>query len=250
MQLSIQPYDFVMLAVLAGCTAFGAWKGMAWQVAAIASVLVSVIVATRASGALAPLFGQQEPWNYAAAMLVLYVATSFIIWLAFRGIAKVINRVQLKEFDRQLGATFGLARGVLWCLIITFFVVTLSESGRQKVLRSYTGYYAAIVVHRATPLLPTKLRETLGAYIQKLNDKLDPTTPPDSDPNARVGLTYDGHPRTAAEYPAAASGLPDRVLVPSRPPLRAADADPGAVSVEGREARGQGRGMRGEGRVF
>ena len=35
----IQPYDFVMLAVLVGTTLFGLWKGMAWQMASLASVV-------------------------------------------------------------------------------------------------------------------------------------------------------------------------------------------------------------------
>ena len=39
---------------------------------------------------------------------------------------RTIDRLKLKEFDRQIGAIFGLAKGVLWCAVITFFTVTLS----------------------------------------------------------------------------------------------------------------------------
>ncbi len=34
----MQGYDLIMLAILAGTTIFGAYKGMAWQLAAIASL--------------------------------------------------------------------------------------------------------------------------------------------------------------------------------------------------------------------
>ena len=43
----MQPYDIFMLVVLIGAAAFGAWKGMAWQLASIGSVLLSTVVALR-----------------------------------------------------------------------------------------------------------------------------------------------------------------------------------------------------------
>ncbi len=174
----MQPYDIFMLIVLVGAAVFGAWKGMAWQLASIASVLLSAIVAMRFSGLLAPSLSAQEPWNQFLAMGILFVGTSLGVWIAFRFVAKMIDRVKLKEFDRQMGALFGTAKGVLYCLILTFFAVTLSEATRQRVLASRSGYYAAILVQKGTPLMPEKVRSTLGKYIQKLDEGLDPATPP------------------------------------------------------------------------
>ena len=54
MGIPIEPYDIVMVAVIFCCTLFGVWKGMAWQVAALAALVVSAIVASQYSGALAP----------------------------------------------------------------------------------------------------------------------------------------------------------------------------------------------------
>ena len=168
----IQPYDFLMLAVLVGTMLFGAWKGMAWQLAALASVLVSAAVAVHSSGALAPYFPGQEPWNRFLAMLVLYVVTAGAIWIVFRLVANVIDRVKLKEFDRQLGALFGLAKGILYCVIITFFAVTLSESARQAVLQSRSGDLIARGIRNANPVLPDDVRQWLGKYIDELDAKL------------------------------------------------------------------------------
>jgi membrane protein required for colicin V production len=176
----LHPYDVVMLTVLLLSALFGAWKGMAWQLAALASLVVSAGVAVHGSKAAAPYFGVQEPWNRCIAMLVLYLVTSLAIWVLFRLVAGVIDRVQLKEFDRQVGALFGIAKGVLWCLLITFFAVTLSESARQSILRSRSGYYTALLIHRAAPVLPEEIRAVLGKYIEELDRKLDPheVTPP------------------------------------------------------------------------
>ncbi len=69
----IQPYDVAMLAVLVIMLAVGVWKGMAWQLAALGSVVISAGVAVHFSAPLAPMFGSNEPWNRFLAMLVLYV---------------------------------------------------------------------------------------------------------------------------------------------------------------------------------
>ena len=177
-RLAMQPYDVFMLIVLIAAAAFGAWKGMAWQLASIASVLLSSIVSLRFSGMLAPSLSAEEPWNQFLAMGILFAGTSLGVWIAFRFVAKVIDRVKLKEFDRQMGALFGAAKGVLYCLILTFFAVTLSEGTRQRVLDSRSGYYAAVLVQKGTPLMPEKVRNALGKYIQKLDDGLNPDTPP------------------------------------------------------------------------
>lgn len=184
MDFALQPYDFLMLAVLALCTVFGAWKGMAWQLAALASVVVSLGVAVHGSRPLAPYFKVQQPWDRCLAILVLYLLTSLGIWLLFRLVAGVIDRVRLKEFDRQVGAIFGAAKGILLCLLITFFAVTLSESARQSVLRSRSGYYTALMIRRARPVLPQDLRDLLGKYIDELDRRLDPeeSAPPFSVP--------------------------------------------------------------------
>ena len=46
---SMETYDICMIVVLVGATIFGAWKGMAWQVASTASLVVSYVVALRFS---------------------------------------------------------------------------------------------------------------------------------------------------------------------------------------------------------
>ena len=107
-------------------------------------------------------------------MLVIYLATAAVIWLVFGMVSGLIDRVRLKEFDRQLGGIFGAIKGVLWCVVITFFAVTLSESTRQAVLKSRSGYYIAVFTHRAAPMLPPEARSFLGKYIEELDRQLDP----------------------------------------------------------------------------
>jgi membrane protein required for colicin V production len=109
-------------------------------------------------------------------MLIVYLATSAAIWLLFRVVAGAIDRVKLKEFDRQVGGLFGAAKGVLWCVVITFFAVTMSPSAREMVLRSRSGYYIAVLIDRAELVMPAEVRDVLHPYLERLDHELEPAT--------------------------------------------------------------------------
>src|SRR5262245_52093611 len=136
-------YDMLMIAILVGATVFGAIKGMAWQLASVASIVASYFVAFHFSTPLVNtgIFGQIAPWNRFAAMLAIYAATSAVIWILFRRVSKTIETFKMRDFDRQLGAIFGLFKGMVFCVAVTFFVVALLPDYRPKVLNSYSGQY-------------------------------------------------------------------------------------------------------------
>ena len=54
-------YDLMMLAILAGSILFGLWKGLAWQVASLASIFVSYFVALNFRGPLSGWISASEP---------------------------------------------------------------------------------------------------------------------------------------------------------------------------------------------
>ncbi len=168
-------YDIFMLVVLAGATLFGAWKGVAWQLASLASLVASYLLALRWSESIAHFFGEPPTaWNRFVAMLVLYAGSSLVIWSLFRLVSNWINRVQLKDFDHQLGAVLGAAKGVLWCVVITFFAITLSPEARDKILHSRSGYYIAVLLDRADAVMPKELHEVIDPYLHKLEKELAP----------------------------------------------------------------------------
>ena len=178
----MQTYDMVMVGVFAAATIFGAWKGMAWQIASLSSFVASYFVSLKFSAQLAPMLSTQEPWNRFFAMLVLYLATSMVIWILFRLVANAIDKVKLKDFDRQIGGLFGAAKGILLCTAITFFAVTLSAESRKTVLESKSGVYIAQFLDKATPVMPREAHEVLAPYLERLDRGLDPNYHPEQDP--------------------------------------------------------------------
>lgn len=172
---SMQPYDMVMIGVLASATLLGFVKGMARQIASLAAIVGSYLLALRLSPELAKHIAQPEPLNRYLAMLAIYLAGSLVIWLVYRQVSQIIARVQLREFDRQIGALFGAAKGLLLCMTITFFAVTLSAKSRETVLASQSGNRLSRVMLEAGPLMPKELQATLGPYLNEFERKLAPS---------------------------------------------------------------------------
>lgn len=175
----MQTYDLLMIAVLAAATIFGFWKGLAWQVASLASLVVSYFIALRFAGRLAPMISKHEPWNKFVAMLVIYAAASLAIWMVFRLVAGFIDRVKLKEFDRQMGALVGFAKGVLFCIAITFFAVTiLSQDKRERIIASTSGRCIVKILGHADAVAPPEIKGVVGPLIEKVEQRLDPNYQP------------------------------------------------------------------------
>jgi membrane protein required for colicin V production len=173
----MQPYDIAMLIVLVGATLFGFLKGMAWQIASLASLIASYFVALRLSPVLASHIGLQPPLNKFVAMGAIYLGTSMAIWLAFRVVAGLIDRVRLNEFDRQIGGLFGAAKGALLCIVITLFAVAVSDQTRTLVLQSKSGYYIAHIIDRAEAVMPPEVHQVLGPYLDQFEEQMKSGAP-------------------------------------------------------------------------
>lgn len=168
----METYDIIMLVVLVGTAVFGAIKGFAWQLASIASIVVSYVVAFNFREQLSQSIHAEPPWNRFLAMLILFIGTSLVIWLAFRMVSNTIDRLRLKEFDRQIGALFGLAKGGLYCILATLFGVTLlGDTVRENIVSSRSGHYIASVLDRSETLIPEEIHEVVGPYLERFDKK-------------------------------------------------------------------------------
>ncbi len=170
---SMQAYDLIMLIVLAATTIFGAIKGFAWQLASLASIVASYFVAYLFRNDVAKMINAQPPWNLFLAMLLLYFGSSLIIWMLFRLVSTSIDKVKLKDFDRQLGAGFGLIKGVALCLLITMFAMTLLGSAQQqRIANSRSGLYISRILANAGGILPNEIKQIVGPYIDNVERRL------------------------------------------------------------------------------
>lgn len=186
----MQGYDFVMIGVLVGAIAWGAWKGFAWQVASTASMVLSYFVALNFRTPLSQVIQATPPWNIFVAMLILFLGTSLVVWLCFNFVSQAIEKMKLKEFDRQVGALLGFVKGVILCVIITLFAMSLlDQQRRQAIVNSRSGMYITQLLAKAEAIMPREIRQVLAPYVDGLEHDMQATgyyAPPPGYQNNRL----------------------------------------------------------------
>lgn len=162
-----------MIAVMAGAILFGFWKGFAWQVASLASIVVSYFVARNFAGVVADRIGGDPAWNKFLAMFILFFGCSLAIWIAFGFIRKTIEQMHLKTFDRQIGAALGALKGALLCIIITLFGVSLlGEKTCRSICTSRSGNYVAQALARLDGIVPPEIRNYIWPYVDRFKKEM------------------------------------------------------------------------------
>lgn len=167
-------FDFVVIAILLFTTFRGLQRGFVWQLAWIAALVLCFGFAETFSIKLAPHIQNiapqaKPPLNRWIAMLILYMGFSFLSFGVARVMRGWIEKAKFVEYDRHLGGIFGFVKGVLFCLMATFFLITLSETARDTILVSKSGHAAAVIMTKLEPVLPEELAQILEPYILELD---------------------------------------------------------------------------------
>ncbi|QDU09477.1 CvpA family protein [Gimesia aquarii] len=162
-------FDLLIAGILLYAIWKGASKGVVWQLAAIAALVLCFAFAESLSLQLAPMINVKPPLNRWIAMLVIYIVFSFISFTVARSLKSTLDALKFQEFDRHLGALLGLAKGIIFSLFLTFFVITISESARATVLTSHSGYAAAVILDELAPVMPAGFHDVLDSYLAELN---------------------------------------------------------------------------------
>ncbi|MFO1005991.1 MAG: CvpA family protein [Planctomycetaceae bacterium] len=158
-------YDILVACILLFFMAKGAARGLIWQLAGIAGILLCVTFAGTASKVIGPHINLAPPTNQWAVMFITYLLATFVAFGFARTLNGWINQLELKEFNRHLGAVFGLLKGALLVLVMTFMIVTFSAKSRDMLKDSKSAQIAAKVIYQIEPLVPDKLSTQIAKYI-------------------------------------------------------------------------------------
>ena len=166
-------YDLVMLIVFVGAILFGLWKGLAWQVASVAAIFLSYFVSVTFRGQVARFISAEEPWNQFAAMLILFLGSSLVVWSIFAMVKGRIRALELNGFDRQAGAILGGVTGALLCMVVTLFSVTLlGNTARNAIYTSRSGGYIVRGINQLSAVVPTEIHKYIDPYIADFNSRI------------------------------------------------------------------------------
>jgi membrane protein required for colicin V production len=167
----MQAYDFITLFILVVAAIWGARRGFAKQLATILSLALGYFVAVNFREPVSRMIEAPHPWNLFAAMLGLFMATSLLVWIGFRFVKGSLEDSGLKGFDTQLGALFGLGKGLLLSMAITMFaVVMLGDAQRHTVLESFSGYNICRLINSAHAIVPTEWQQAMQPYLEVIDE--------------------------------------------------------------------------------
>ncbi len=212
-------YDIVMLVVVVAAVWFGWWKGLAWQIASVAAIIVSYIVAVNFREPVSQYISADEPWNRIGAMLILFLGTSLVIWTIYASISKSLKKMELKGFDHQAGALSGAVKGALLCMIITMFSVSLlGEKAHDAIHNSRSGRYVVTGITKVSAIVPGELAKYIQPHVDNFNNAIghDGQLPIGQYPeNPPFNFNFNSNQQTAQDpnqVPSYSANLSKRIL--------------------------------------
>jgi membrane protein required for colicin V production len=70
---------------------------------------------------------------------------------------------------------FGLAKGVLLCVAITFFAVTLLPPAQgEAIVASQSGRYIVALLDKSHSVFPPEIHQVIDPYLHKIEERLNP----------------------------------------------------------------------------
>lgn len=157
-------YDASMAGVIVAGMVWGAFRGITWQLASIASLVLGYSLAHPLSGQLAPYFPGEPVIARSLAMLAVYLGASCGVFAVAWLIRATLRTLKFEAFDRHLGMLLGGLEGTLLGLVVTLFVVSLAPQTREPIFASPTGKVVGALMSAVGPVLPEEARQVLSPF--------------------------------------------------------------------------------------
>jgi membrane protein required for colicin V production len=156
--------DWILLALLAASMLLGAWRGLVYEVLSVLGWIASFVLAQWFAPEVADMLPMQksdQTLRYAAAFVVVFIASVFAAGLISALMKKIISAVGLRPVDRILGAFFGVFRGLILLLALSVVVHMTALQESEWWMASKGGPMLMTLLKGLKPMLPEKF----GAYL-------------------------------------------------------------------------------------
>jgi uncharacterized membrane protein required for colicin V production len=164
-------YDGVMAAIVLYTVIHGYFRGAAWQIAPILSLVLGYMIAMPMSVTMAQYFGP-PPFNRLFALVTIYILVSITVYLMVRSFREGVDKAKLTEVDRHLGAILGGIKGILVTLVATCMLLIYFPTMRDLILKSESSSIAAKMISKIYPILPQAMHTLLDPYLKQLDQQL------------------------------------------------------------------------------
>ena len=146
--------DIIIILVVAGSLAYGAYKGIIVQAGALGAILFAVLLCRLAGSPLAHMIaGGAVPdmMDYTLANVLVFIVGYVSVRLLCRLIKSVAHSLHLGFFDRVLGAVFSLFQWLLVLSLALNFWLVLSPDTQYASLSHLAGGKVALFTVELAP---------------------------------------------------------------------------------------------------
>ena len=158
-------FDYAVLLIIGLSILLSVMRGLVREVMSLVSWVAAFWIANAYTAQLAPLLPQEIPnvsLRLLAAFLILFLATLLVLSLVTIAASEFVKTLGLGPMDRVLGASFGLARGLL--IVVTLLLLAgLTSLPRQGVWRNamFSAPLEAVAM-QVKPWLPDDLAKRIN----------------------------------------------------------------------------------------
>ena len=110
------------------------------------------------------------------------MACSLIIWLTYAYVNRSLEKAELDGFNRQMGALVGAFLGILLCMVVTMFSVSLlGQRAHDSIHYSKFGPYVLRGISMVHTVVPEELSASLDPHFDRFYQQTgyDPNQPVD-----------------------------------------------------------------------
>ncbi len=162
----MQTLDWILLGVALASLLLGVWRGLVYEVLSLLNWIASFLIAQWWAAELAvrlPMGNVSESVRYAAAFVLVFIASLFTLGLVATLVTRLIEVVGLRPVDRILGALFGGLRALVLLLAVTAVVGMTPARSAPWWQQSVGAQGLSAALNALKPVLP----EQFGKYLSR-----------------------------------------------------------------------------------
>ncbi len=165
--MTLTYYDAAMAGAVVAGMIWGAWRGVTWQLASLASLIVGYFASHRLAPELAPHFGSDPVISRSLAMMATYAVVSGGVFLVAWTFRAILRKMKFEAFDRHLGLLLGGCEGAIVGMVATFFVVSLAPQTHDPIYSSSTGKLVASFIDAVGPEFQKETGTALAPFVEE-----------------------------------------------------------------------------------
>ena len=164
--MTLSAIDWLALFVVVASLLLGLWRGLLYEVLALAGWVLAFLAARWAApvvGGWLPMGESSEPLRYAAGFALVFIATAFLCGALATLARRAAKAIGMRPVDRFFGALFGVLRGVLMLLVLAALVLMTPLRDEPWWRQSLSAPWLETTLAQLHPWLPAGFGKYLSA---------------------------------------------------------------------------------------